>query len=253
MGDSNLEVRRGEITEIIVNRPQAANSLNKEAWREIVDTFRGLDEDEAVRVVILRGQGEKAFIAGSDIGEMVKMQPHEAAYFDEVCHRAHRAILGLGKPVIAAINGVAFGGGCTLAAACDFRICSNKARLGLPEVNLGIMPGAGGLKIVTRLIGPAKTKQLVFTGAVIPADEALAIGLVDRVVEADRLMDEVRAFAATLAEKSPYSLRLAKSAIGEYADLNQDSGFAYDTLGFAICTATEEKKAAMQKFLFKGK
>lgn len=253
MNTSNLEIHNGKITEVIINRPQVANSLNSEAWKEIITTFRQLDEDDTVRVVILKGQGEKAFIAGSDISSMVNMQPHEAAYFDENCHRAHMAVLGIGKPVIAAVNGVAFGGGCTLAAACDFRICSSKARFGLPEVNLGIMPGAGGLKIVTKLIGPTKTKQLVFTGEIIQAEQALAIGLVDRVVEPDKLMDEVRAFANALAEKSAYSLRLAKSAIGVYSELNGDLGFAYDTLGFAICTSTEEKKQAMTKFLNKGK
>ncbi|HBG16373.1 MAG TPA: crotonase [Firmicutes bacterium] len=253
MSGSNLLVNKGIITEVIVNRAHAANSLNNEAWQELVHTFRAIDEDDSIRVVILRGQGEKAFIAGSDISQMVKMEPHEAACFDELCHRAHMAILGLSKPVIAAINGVALGGGCTLAAACDFRIAREKARLGLPEINLGIMPGAGGLKIVSRLIGPAKTKQLVYTGDLIQADEALTIGLVDRVVEAEQLNDEARAFAEKLAEKSPYSLRLAKSAIGEYTGLNKELGFAYDTLGFAICTSTEEKKEAMTKFLNKGK
>jgi enoyl-CoA hydratase len=253
MDNRNLEVHHGEITEVIINRAKVANSLNKESWKEIVATFRLLDEDDTVRVVILCGQGEKAFIAGSDISEMIKMQPHEAAYFDEICHRAHMAVLNLGKPVIAAINGVAFGGGCTLAAACDFRICSSRARLGLPEIGLGIMPGAGGLKIVTKLIGAAKTKQLALTGKIIQAEEALAIGLVDRVVEADRLMDDARAFAQTFVEKSAYSLRFAKSAIGLYSGLSHDLGFAYDTLGFAVCTSTEEKKQAMTKFLSKGK
>jgi enoyl-CoA hydratase len=253
MSDKSLIINRGDITEVIVNRPRVANSLNRESWQEIVEAFRQLDEDDLVRVIILRGQGEKAFIAGSDISEMVNMLPHEAAYFDEICHRAHNAILSIGKPVIAAINGVAFGGGCTLAAACDFRICSSKARLGLPEINLGIMPGAGGIKIVTHLIGSAKTKQLIFTGDILQAEEALSIGLVDRVVPLEDLLNVVRALAEKIANKSCYSLRLAKSAIGWYSGLNQNSGFAYDTLGFAICTSTAEKKLAMEKFLAKGK
>lgn len=251
MNKRNLEVRKGPITEVLINRPHVANCLDCATWAELLETFRCLDEDDEVRVIILRGQGEKAFAAGSDIREMATMSPHDAARFDEVCHRAHVAVLSTGKPVIAAINGVALGGGCTLAAACDFRIASTRARLGLPEINLGIMPGAGGLELVVRLIGVSKAKRLIYTGEIIGAEEALSIGLVDRVVPDDQLLSEVSSFASSLAEKSPFSLRMAKSAVGISAGLVRDTGFAYDTLGFAICTATEEKKQAMAEFLSK--
>ncbi len=243
----------GAVTEVVINRPQAANSLNRATWREVVETFRRLDEDDDVRAIVLRGQGEKAFAAGSDIKEMAAMAPHEGARFDELCHRAHMAVLSTGKPVVAAINGVALGGGCTLAAACDFRIASTTARLGLPEVNLGIMPGAGGLEIVVRLIGLSQAKRMVFTGELLSADEAFSIGLVDRVVPPERLLEEARILAASLAEKPPFSLRMAKAALGVAAGLVKDTAFAYDTLGFAICNSTREKQEAMERFVAKGK
>lgn len=250
---ANFKVERGTVTTVTIDRKQVANSLNQESWRELYEVLISLSLDKAVKVIILTGDGEKAFCAGSDIAEMVGLPGWESVCFDEICHRVHLEILRMPKPVIAALNGTALGGGCTIAAACDFRIACDTIKMGLPEVNLGIIPGAGGVDIVVKLIGLSAVREMLFTGSIIDAKRALELGLVDRVVPREQFQATIDELAQKLAEKSTASLAFAKMAIGRASGLISESSIPYDTLGFSLCSTTDEKKVLMDKFLSKKK
>lgn len=232
---------------LTINRPQAMNAMNSKVLEELSHAVEKVSADSSVKALVITGAGDKAFVAGADIAEMKDMVPPEALEFARKGHALMDAIENMEKPVIAAVNGFALGGGCELALACDMRIASKRARFGQPEIKLGITLGWGGTRRLTALIGPAKAKELIFTGAIIDADEALRIGLVNRVVEPEKLMDEALSLAGELAEKSPLTLKLAKRLVNEWenATLEKET--------FSHCFSTRDQKEGMAAFLEKRK
>ncbi|MFO7997008.1 MAG: enoyl-CoA hydratase-related protein [Dehalococcoidia bacterium] len=238
---------------VSINRPQSLNALNGDVYAELYELFQQIENDPEVRVVIITGSGEKAFVAGSDIGEM---QPQNSIEIRGFIHKARKAsdrIYTLSKPVIAAVNGFALGGGCELAMCCDFRIASENAKFGQPEMNLGIIPGAGGTQRLTRLVGMTRAKELVYTGCVIDANVAYTMGLVNKVVSPNDLMSEAKALARRLLVKSSVALSLAKEAINGGSDASLHSGLDLEGQCFALCFATHDQKEGMAAFLEKRK
>jgi enoyl-CoA hydratase len=235
------------------NRPNALNALNNIVFLELNSLLDEIEKEVIPKVVILTGAGEKAFVAGTDIVEMKNLSSFEARAFATVARTAIDKVANLNRPVIAAINGFALGGGCELAMACDIRIASEKAKLGQPEINLGILPGSGGTQRLARLVGPSIAKRLIFTGEIIDAQTALSLGLVDRVVPHDQLMDEVKKIAFTIASKSKIALALSKSAINRGLEMDLQTALNYEIECFAQCFASEDQKEGMRAFLEKRK
>ncbi len=238
---------------VTINRPAALNALNSEVYTELYDLFQEIENDAEVRVVILTGGGEKAFVAGSDIMEMQPQSSVEINDFTAKARLASDRIYTLSKPVIAAINGYALGGGCELTMCCDLRLASEKARFGQPEINLGLIPGAGGTQRLTRLIGMTRAKELIFTGNMIDANTALNMGLVNKVVPADSLMNEARELAKKLLSKSGRILTIAKTAVTSGANMSLPDGLDLELQCFALCFATEDQKEGMKAFMEKRK
>jgi len=235
------------------NRPNVLNALNKTVFLELNSLLDEIEKEVVPKVVILTGAGEKAFVAGTDIVEMENLSGFEARAFATVARTAIDKVANLNRPVIAAINGFALGGGCELAMACDIRIASEKAKLGQPEINLGILPGSGGTQRLARLVGPSKAKRLIFTGEIIDAQTAFSLGLVDRVVPHDQLMDEVKKIALAIASKSRIALALSKSAINRGLETDLQTALNYEIECFAQCFASEDQKEGMRAFLEKRK
>ena len=243
---------KDRIARVTVNRPKVLNALNEKTVREIHAAFASLRWNADVGAVILTGAGEKAFVAGADINELAVMTPLQGEASSKLGQAALREIETLGKPVIAAINGFALGGGCELALACHVRFASENAKLGLPEVGLGIIPGAGGTQRLTRLIGPAKAKDLIYSGRFVPAAEALALGLVDRVVPDAEVYKAARAWAATFVNGPALALRAAKQAIDAGLEVDLATGLEIERLQFAALFATEDQKTGMRSFVEEG-
>lgn len=241
---------RDGIRLLTINKPQSLNALDSEVLRELGSVVAETAADESIRVLIITGEG-RAFVAGADISEMVSKDPMQGLAFGKSGAEVFRAIEQLPIPVIAAINGFALGGGCELAMACDLRIASTKAKFGQPEVGLGIIPGFSGTQRLPRLVGPAKAKELVYTGEVIRADEALRIGLVNKVVEPEALMDEALALAEKIAAQAPVAVQLAKKAIDTGLQADIDTGIAIENDLFALCFSTRDQKVRMEAFLNK--
>jgi enoyl-CoA hydratase len=238
---------------VILNRPDKLNALNSTVYNELYDVFESIENDPEVRAVVLTGSGDRAFAAGSDVAEMQNMGPIEAQKFMATIRKASDRIYSLTKPTIAAIHGYALGGGNELAMCCDLRICSDKARFGQPEINLGLIPGASGTQRLPRLIGVAKAKEMIFLGDNIDAAAALSVGLVNKVVPPEKLMEEAMAWAVKLAAKSSPVLAMAKMAINTGIDTDLDSGLDLETKCDALCFATEDQKEGMKAFLEKRK
>ena len=238
---------------VTLNRPEALNALNSTVYTELYDVFETIENDADVRVVVLTGSGEKAFAAGSDVAEMVNMDPIAAQKFMATIRKASDRIYSLSKPTIAAISGYALGGGCELAMCCDLRIASEKARFGQPEINLGLIPGASGTQRLPRLIGVAKAKEMIFLGDMIDAATALSLGLVNRVVPPEKLMEEAMIWAGKLATKSSPVLAMAKLAINTGIDTDINSGLNMEARCDALCFATEDQKEGMKAFMEKRK
>lgn len=241
---------RDGIRLLTINKPQSLNALDSEVLRELGSVVAETAADESIRVLIITGEG-RAFVAGADISEMVSKDPMQGLAFGKSGAEVFRAIEQLPIPVIAAVNGFALGGGCELAMACDLRIASSKAKFGQPEVGLGIIPGFSGTQRLPRLVGPAKAKELVYTGEVIRADEALRIGLVNKVVEPEALMDEALALAEKIAAQAPVAVQLAKKAIDTGLQADIDTGVAIENDLFALCFSTRDQKVRMEAFLNK--
>lgn len=237
---------------ITLNRPKAFNALNDEIMRELGQLLDAIAADDEVKAVILTG-GNKAFAAGGDIAYMLNADPLKAEAFIALCHKTIDKIENLDKPVIAAIAGLALGGGCELAMGCDIRIAAEGTKFGQPEINLGIMPGAGGTQRLARLVGPGWAKHLILTGDPIDAAAALRIGLVTKVVPVESLMDEARKLAAKLAAKGPIAMRMAKKCINYGANVDLPSGLVFEQKTWAFLFATEDQKEGMQAFLDKRK
>lgn len=238
---------------VTLNRPDKLNALNSTVYKELYDVFTAIEDDPEVRVVILTGAGERAFAAGSDVAEMQNMNTLDIQKFMAVIRKASDQIYNLTKPTIAAIHGYALGGGCELAMCCDLRICSEKARFGQPEINLGLIPGASGTQRLPRLIGAAKAKEMIFMGDPIDAATALNLGLVNKVVPPEKLMEEAMAWAARMASKSGPVLAMAKAAINHGLDTDIDSGLDMEAKCDALCFATYDRKEGMDAFLEKRK
>ncbi|NNG66485.1 short-chain-enoyl-CoA hydratase [Caldanaerobacter subterraneus] len=248
----NIDVKKEEgIATITISRPKALNALNTETLEELENVLEVLQNDDGVKVIVITGAGEKAFVAGADISEMKDMSVFEAKKFAELGQKVFRKIELMKKPVIAAVNGYALGGGCELALACDIRIASRNAKFGQPEVGLGIIPGFGGTQRLPRIVGVSKAKELIYTGDMIDAEEALRIGLISKVVEQDKLLEEAYGIAKKIMSKGLVAVSLAKEAINKSLEVDIDSGMEYEANAFALCFGTQDQKEGMAAFLEK--
>jgi len=244
-----LEVDGGVGT-IRLDRPKM-NALNVQVQEEIRAAATEAAERDDVRAVIVYG-GEKVFAAGADIKEMADMSYQDMVRRSGGLQSAFTSVAKIPKPVVAAINGYALGGGCELALCADYRVAADDATLGQPEILLGIIPGAGGTQRLTRLVGPSTAKDLIFTGRFVKADEALSIGLVDKVVPAASVYDEARAWAGRFANAAAYALRAAKEAIDRGAEVDLDTGLEIERQQFAALFATEDRTIGMDSFMKNG-
>lgn len=247
----NLIIQReGNIRIVKINNPQSMNALNSEVLSELDQAFYEIGNDPQTNVVILTGEG-RAFVAGADISQMSTMNATQGKDFGVQGSKVFRKIELLPKPVIAAINGFALGGGCELALACDIRIASAKAKIGQPEVGLGITPGFSGTQRLPRIVGEGRAKELIYTAKAITADEAFRIGLVNRVVEPEQLMDEAMALAKTIAKNAPIAVRFSKEAVNRGMQTDIDTAIAIENDLFALCFSTEDQKEGMKAFFEK--
>lgn len=249
---SLLLTKENGIGIVTINRPKVLNALNIEVFRELYQMFTEIENDPDIRVVILTGTG-KAFVAGVDILGMKDNSSVSIEGFIKIARQAGEAIYHLSKPVIAAINGYAFGGGNELALDCDLRIASENAQFGQQEINLGIVPGGGAMQKLPRLAGMAKAKEIVFTGEVFNARTALEIGMINKVVPAEKLMEEAKALARILLSKSSVALAYAKKSMNSGMDMSLSSAMDMDESFFARCFSTEDQKEGMQAFTEKRK
>ncbi|MEE4254214.1 MAG: enoyl-CoA hydratase-related protein [Desulfuromusa sp.] len=236
---------------ITLNRPKAMNALNQETLLELQNVFIDFATNPLVQVIIITGNGEKAFVAGADISAMQPLTALEARQFAKLGHQVMRHIEACPKPVIAAVNGFALGGGCELALGCDIRIASENARFGQPEVNLGVIPGFGGTQRLARLIGKGRAMELIMTGDMIDAAETYRIGLVNKVVPLEQLLETAKKMAATITSKGSYAVSLAKEAVRNGLELDLDRANQYEAELFGLCFATTDQKEGMQAFLEK--
>ncbi len=235
------------------NRPKALNALNPETFDEISHVIGRVQGDSDVRVLVLTGAGEKAFVAGADISEFPRMNSLQARAFAERGQDVFFRLETLPKPVIACVNGFALGGGCELAMSCDFIYASDKARFGQPEVNLGIIPGFGGTQRLARLVGRAAAKELCMTGEMLDAQQAKAMGLVTRVFPADQLMEETMKVAHLLASRAPNVLRSIKQVVDRGMDVDLKTGCALEAEAFGVCFASKDTREGVSAFLEKRK
>jgi len=272
----------GDVAIIKINRPEALNAMNVDVIWELSKTIDIVGSDDSIKTVIITGAGERSFCAGADISYMVNITPIDAEKYASSAQAVLNKIEKLEKPVIAAINGFALGGGCELALVCDIRLCSNNAKIGQPEVTIGIPPGWGGTQRLLRIIGPAKAKEMIFTGKMINAEEAYKIGLVNDVIQLtqDELPesapegDEVKRkeyekklakllnkklieksifMAREITNNSYNAIKVSKYLINKGMDMDIDSGLRMEIYGWALCFAHEDRKNLMSSFLNKGK
>jgi enoyl-CoA hydratase len=240
-----------KIARITFNRPNVLNALNRKTMDELGDCLKKVRADDDIRVLILTGAGEKAFIAGADITELSQQTPVNGPEFtlygQEIIHRLET----LGKPAIAAINGFALGGGCELALACTLRIASRNAKLGQPEVKLGIIPGYGGSQRLPRLCGKGVAHELILTGEMISADEALRVGLVNRVVESGELLATAEAIAKKIIANAPLAVKYAMEAVERGMEMPQEEGLYLEATLFGLCCATQDMREGTRAFLEK--
>ena len=246
----DMEERLAVVT---INRPDAMNALNSKVLRELSMAFEHLSMAADVGAIILTGAGDKAFVGGADIKEMAGLTAMEMRAFSEIGRRLGDIMAACSKPVIAAINGYALGGGCELALACDIRIASDRAKLGQPEVNIGIIPGFGGSQRLPRLVGSGWAAEMIYTGDMVDAATAERIGLVNRVVPADRLMDEARTLARKILDRGPAAIGLAKACLRAAMDMPLSAGLDFETAAFGIVGSTTDKAEGMRAFIEKRK
>ena len=236
---------------VTINRPKALNALNSATLKELSMAFDEMAQATDVQAVILTGGGDRAFVAGADISEMVNYTPPEAEAFAALGQGVMFKIERLPKPVIAAMHGFTFGGGCEIAMACDIRIATDKLKIGQPEVKLGVLPGFGGTQRLARIVGPGKAKEIIFSGDVYDATEALRTGLVDRVVPFEKLMEETKKLAKTIASRGEIAVRLSKDAINAGMDVDIESGCMRERKAFGMCFASQDRIEGMKAFLEK--
>jgi enoyl-CoA hydratase len=243
-----LVEREPPVAVVLLNRPKQLNALSDELMEELVRALQELDSDDGVRCIVLGGS-ERAFAAGADIGALAQTTPYEAA----TSSRLGRwdSIRRIGKPIVAAVSGFCLGGGCELAMLCDLIVASETAQFGQPEINLGLMPGAGGTQRLTRAVGKAVAMDVILSGRLLSAREAQAAGLVGRVVEREAWLDESKRLAGAIAGKSPLALRLAKQAVNRAFEGSLQLGVEYERQAFAIALGTEDAREGMSAFIEK--
>ena len=241
---------KDSIAYVTINRPKAMNALNSQVLDELYEVYGEIYQNPDIRAVIMTGEG-KAFVAGADIAEMSKFNAVGARDFAKKGHKVMNRIETIEKPVIAAINGFALGGGCELAMSCDIRIASTKAKCGQPEVGLGLRPGFGGNLRLSRLVGKGNAKWMIFSGEMIDAEAAYRIGLVQKVVEPEELMAEAEAIAAKIAKQAPIAVAVAMDVVNNGHDVDLKSGSAYEVNAFSLIFDSEDMKEGTSAFLEK--
>ena len=245
--------KKGNISVATINRPKALNALNSDVLTDLGELVDIVNADSEIRALIITGSGEKAFVAGADIGEMSTLTPEEGEAFGKHGNDVFRRIETLPIPTIAAINGFALGGGCELSMSCDIRICADTAVFGQPETGLGITPGFGGTQRLARLVGPGMAKQLIYTAKNIKADEALRIGLVNAVYPLEELMAAAEKLAETIANNAPIAVRACKKAINDGLEVKMDDAIVIEEKLFGSCFKTADQIEGMSAFLEKRK
>ena len=244
---------RGAVRRITIHRPEKLNALNRETIEELDVAFAGAKADTSIRAVVLTGSGEKAFVAGADIGELASLTPLQAQEFSRRGQKTFLNIERLGKPVIARIHGFALGGGMELAMACHFRIAGDRAKFGQPEINLGVIPGFGGTQRLLRLAGRTAATELCLLGSQIDAQRALALRIVTRVVESEKLDEEVDALANHLAASAPHAIAGILDALLIGGECGIDAGLEFETQAFSLCCATADMREGTKAFLERRK
>ena len=243
----------GSVATITVNRPKVLNALNHQTLKELAAAFDEVKSDDLIRGLVVTGSGEKAFVAGADINELAEMkamQAKDVAYFGQ---QVFARLEQLGKPSIAMINGFALGGGCELALACTLRTMSTTAKLGLPEVSLGIIPGYGGTQRLSRIAGPGVAREWILTGGMISAEEAYRVGAVNKVFAPEELAEGTRKLLGTILTRSPVAVRLAMETINRGLNMSQQEGEIIETDMFGLASTSEDMKEGMAAFLEKRK
>jgi enoyl-CoA hydratase len=254
MGFETIEISQdGGVTTVRLNRPKQLNALNRQVFRELDQVLDQLANDPAVRVLVITGAGDRAFAAGADIREFETMGPMEALEFSRNTQRVLRKLETLPKPTIAAVNGFALGGGCELMMACDIVYAADSARVGQPEITLGIIPGAGGTQRLARLVGKQKAKELALTGEMLSAAEAKELHLISKVVPAAELMTEVQKLCEKLLSKGAIALRMAKEAIEFGSEADLAAGMEIEAKSWSVCFTTEDRAEGVRAFLEKRK
>lgn len=243
--------QEGDIATITIDRPKSMNALNAQLIAELTDAVEQIAVNEDIRVLVLTGSGEKAFVAGADIGELSTLNPLQASYFAEKGHILMDKLQELPIPVIAMVNGFALGGGLEIALSCDFIYASDNAKIGLPEITLGIIPGFGGTQRLSRIVGKNLAKEMIFTGKMLSAGEALEKGIINKVMPPDELAAEVKKTAEKMATKGKASLNAAKKTINDGMDVDLSSGCKMEMAAFALCMASEDAKEGTTAFLEK--
>jgi enoyl-CoA hydratase len=246
-----LYEKRGPIAHVTVNRPKVLNALNGPTWRDLRTAFEDAQNDPTVRGVILSGAGDKAFIAGADIGDLAHATPIDAEQSSRFGQEVLDLIENLGKPTVAAINSFALGGGCETAMACTIRIAVEHAKFGQPEVKLGLLPGGGGTQRLPRLVGKGRALQLILSGGMITAQEAYRIGLVNEVVTSADLIPRAEAIVKQIAANAPIAVKYALEATNKGMDATQSEGLALEASYFGLCAGTEDKNEGTAAFLEK--
>src|SRR5579859_5625053 len=252
MGYENLLYQvKDQIARVTFNRPSVLNALNRKTVEELDDCLAAIERDDSVRVSIFTGAGEKAFVAGADINELSTRTPVTGKEFYVFGNRVLHRLETMGKPSIAAINGFALGGGCEFALGCTMRIASKNARLGQPEVKLGFIPGYGGSQRLARLCGKGIAHELILSGEMISADEALRVGLVNRVVEQAELIPTAESIAKKIATNAPLAVKFAMEAVEHGMEMPQEEGLFLEATLFGLCCATEDMREGTKAFLEK--
>lgn len=241
------------ICTVKINRPDKLNAMNIDVAKELVDTFEALGRDDSVKVIILTGEGHKAFSAGADIEYMSKISPDQSVEYAKLGQLVTSTVELVKQPTIAAVNGFALGGGCELAMSCDIRIAADTARMGQPEVTIGIPPGWGGTQRLMRIVGIAKAKEIVYTGKMINAHEAKEIGLVNQVYPIDTLMEETLKMAQQIASNSVMGVQMSKIAINKGRNADLDTGLTVELLAWRNCFTDQDRKDRMNAFVNKSK